>query len=96
MFDGKLGQKIYIFEGKHRRNKMKLQNGAVYYLDLGRMSFQQAFYRPVFPPLEGDGVISTPTFFLLDSSLFILIGVVLNSSVLSLRLSGESVVLRLS
>ena len=34
-----------------------------YYLDLGRMSFQQLLYRPVLPPLEGDGVISTPTFF---------------------------------
>jgi hypothetical protein len=35
-------------------------------------------------------------FFLFDSPLFILIGVVLNSSVLSLKLSEESVVLRLS
>jgi len=86
-----------MFGERHRRNKMKLQNGAVYYLDLGRMSFQQPFYRPVFPPLEGYGVISTPTFFFLfDSPLFILIGVVLNSSVLSFKLSGKSVVLRLS
>jgi hypothetical protein len=61
-FEGKLGQKFYVFEERHRRNKMKLENGAIYYLDLGRMSFQQPLYRPMLPPLEGDGFISTPTF----------------------------------
>jgi len=52
-----------MFEERQRRNKMKLENGAVYYLDLGRMSFQQLLYRPILPPLEGDGVISTNLFF---------------------------------
>jgi hypothetical protein len=74
-FEGKLGQKIYTFEERHRRNKMTLQNGAVYYLDLGRMSFQQPFCRPVFPPLEGYGVISTPTFFFLRILPFLFLSV---------------------
>ena len=34
-----------------------------YYLDLGRTSFQQLLYRPVLPPLEGDGVISDTNLF---------------------------------
>jgi len=79
-----------MFENRHRRNKMKLENGAVYYLDLGRMSFQQPLYRPILLPLEGDGVISTPIFSF-SVSLFILVGVVLNSSLPSLKLSGDIV-----
>ena len=37
-----------------------------------RMSFQQPLYRPILPPLEGDGVLSTPAIFFL-SLLFLLL-----------------------
>lgn len=84
-----------MFEERHRRNKMKLENGAIYYLDLGRMSFQQPLYRPLLPPLEGDGVISTPTFFTFRFS-FYFCRCCVEFKLLSLKLSGDSIVFQLS
>ena len=75
-----------MFEERHRRSKMKLESGAVYYLDLVEC-LSSSLYIGLYSRRWKEMAFYQHQPFFFESPLFVIDDLVLNSSLLSLKLS---------